>query len=136
MQDSEQAFLGLFEQTGGEDVQGRDDVEMEEDIVESDSASESLQEHIIKVIASASDPLFQDISNLTALRLLNDVDLRPAPSPPIGTNRIKPGNRLIDRNGLQEIYTGKTIWIYDGQSNTDGSARLVSQQGDIYGTAT
>ncbi|KAG6898125.1 hypothetical protein C0992_004841 [Termitomyces sp. T32_za158] len=93
---------------------------------------------IIKVVnpAPAEMPFFHDISNLRALRLLNDVDIRPAPSPSQDQSRIKPPNRLIDQGTWQEIYTGMTIWIYDAQSNVDHCVRLVSQEGDIYGTAT
>lgn len=109
---------------------------MEDDTVESDSGSECIPDHIIKIVSRPGDPLFDGISNLTALRLLNDVDIRLAPLPPSGTSRITPSNRLIDRNGLQEIYRGKTIWIYDRQSNADESVRLVNQEGDMYGTAT
>lgn len=77
------------------------------------------------------------VSNLTALRLLNGVSIRSAPSVPVGTKRIKPGSRLVDLDGLQEIYTGKMLWIYDTRSNEDQCVRLVSQQGsDLYGTAT
>jgi len=122
--------------TQGEDTQRDQDLEMRDGTVESDSESESAPSRIIKVLPTSSDPLFDSISNLTALRLFNDVDIRLAPSPPPGTDRIKPRNRLIDYGGLQEIYGGKTIWIYDTQSNTDESVRLVSQQGDVYGTAT
>jgi len=79
-------------------------------------------------------------SSLAALRLLNDVSLRPTPLPAIGSGikRLKPGNRLIDHDGWQEIYVGKTIWIYDGKSNQDGCAKLVSQKSAEapYGTAT
>ncbi|CCM01127.1 uncharacterized protein FIBRA_03175 [Fibroporia radiculosa] len=79
---------------------------------------------------------FANISNLTALRLLNDVDVRRAPAVPAGTRRIRPPNRLVDHDGWQEVYTGKTIWIYDAKSNSDQCARLVSQHGGPYGTAT
>lgn len=79
---------------------------------------------------------FTHISNLSALRLLNDVDVRRAPSPPVGTKRIKPPNRLVDHHGWQEIYTGKMVWIYDAKSNVDQCVRLVSQQSGPYGTAT
>ncbi|KAI0958563.1 hypothetical protein AcV7_004353 [Taiwanofungus camphoratus] len=79
---------------------------------------------------------FINISNLTALRLLNDVDIRRAPMPPPGTKRIKPPNCLVDHDGWQEIYTGKTVWIYDANSNVDQCAKLVGQQGGPYGTAT
>lgn len=77
------------------------------------------------------------ISNLTALRLFNDVDVRQAPNPPRGTERIKPQNRLVDLDGWQEVYGGKTMWVYDEKSNQDQSVRLVGQQGTaMYGTAT
>ena len=77
------------------------------------------------------------ISNLAALRLLNDVDVRRAPAPPRGTKRIRPPNRLVDHDGWQEVYGGKTVWVYDEKSNQDQSVRLVSQRGTpMYGTAT
>ncbi|TBU56415.1 hypothetical protein BD310DRAFT_1040553 [Dichomitus squalens] len=77
------------------------------------------------------------ISNLTALRLLNDVDVRRAPAPPAGTKRIRPPNRLVDHDGWQEVYSGKTVWVYDDKSNQDQCVRLVSQKGAaMYGTAT
>ncbi|KAF8621548.1 hypothetical protein AX15_007717 [Amanita polypyramis BW_CC] len=108
---------------------------------EQDSSSESSADAppVIKVINPATPELralFNNVSNLTALRLLNDVDIQPSPAPPSGTKRIHPPNRLIDQEGWQEIYTGHKIWIYDEQSNSDQCARLVSQQGDVYGTAT
>jgi hypothetical protein len=43
---------------------------------------------------------------------------------------------LIDLDGWQEIYHGKTIWIYDAKSNVDQCVRLVSHHSDFYGTAT
>jgi hypothetical protein len=104
-----------------------------------DESAEGLVGPIIKIIDPVSEQertIFRNISNLRALRLLSDVDLRPAPTPPAGTKRYSPPNRLVDKMGWQEIYTGLTIWIYDAQSNVDQCARLVSQQGDIYGTAT
>ena len=77
------------------------------------------------------------LSNLAALRLLNDVDARRAPRPPPGTRRIRPPNRLVDHDGWQEVYAGKTVWIYDARSNADQCVRLVSQAGAaMYGTAT
>ncbi|KZT72101.1 hypothetical protein DAEQUDRAFT_57066 [Daedalea quercina L-15889] len=79
---------------------------------------------------------FENISNLAVLRMFNDVDIRAAPSPPAGTKRIKPPNRLVDHDGWQEIYTGKTVWIYDAKSNVDQCVRLVSGHGGPYGTAS
>ncbi|KAJ7690627.1 hypothetical protein B0H17DRAFT_1064226 [Mycena rosella] len=119
------------------------DVKMADDEGDDDSDDESadggLSAPVVKIINPASDQeraVLQNISNITALRLMNDVDIRPAPSPPAGTKRISPPNRLVDKKGWQEIYTGLTLWIYDTQSNTDQCARLVNQQGDVYGTAT
>ena len=94
---------------------------------------------LIKVINPVSTEhrlIFTDMSNLRALRLFNDLDIRFSPSPPPGMTRISPPNRLIDQAGWQEIYSGRNIWIYDASSNTDQCVRLVSQQGNIYGTAT
>ncbi|KAA1473942.1 hypothetical protein DENSPDRAFT_882404 [Dentipellis sp. KUC8613] len=76
------------------------------------------------------------ISNLTALRLLSDASVRAAPPVPQGEKRVRPGNRIVDLSGLQEVYSGKTLWIYDTKSNSDQSVRMVNQQGDMYGTAT
>lgn len=117
--------------TGNQDA----DEEMDEDEDENDSAPP-----IFTVIDPPNDSplrsLFTSISNLTSLRLLNDVNLSRTPLPPQGMKRIKPSNRLIDQDGLQETYQGKKIWIYDTRSNVDQSVRVVGQQGDVYGTAT
>ena len=95
---------------------------------------------VIKVLnLDSSSPMvamFNNMSNLTALRLFNDVDIRPAPSPAAGQKRVNIPNRLIDQAKWQEIYSGTNIWIYDVLSNTDKCVRLVHQEGDVYGTAT
>jgi hypothetical protein len=110
---------------------------MGEDSDESDEDSE--RGPIFKIVnptITEERAAYSGISNLAALRLLNDVNFRPSPSIPTGTRRISPPNRLIDYAGWQEIYGGKSIWIYDAKSNVDQSVRVVSQQGDFYGTAT
>lgn len=110
-----------------------------EDGEEEGSDSEDTPGHLIKVIdASIPDEqaLFEGISNLRALRLFNDVDVRPAPPLPTGTSRATPPNRLVDRGGWQEVYTGISLWIYDARSNTDQCLRLINPEGDVYGTAT
>ncbi|OBZ67270.1 hypothetical protein A0H81_12791 [Grifola frondosa] len=84
----------------------------------------------------ADRPAFAGLSNLAALRLLNDVDVRRLPVLPAGTKRVKPPHRLVDQDGWQEVYVGKTVWIYDARSNVDQCARLVSQHAGMYGTAT
>lgn len=104
---------------------------------ESDSSNELPD--FLKILnpVEQSDKIrFTNISNITALRLFNDVDIRPAPRRPPGTKPISPPNPLIDLSGWQEIYSGKNIWIYDTLSNLDGSVRVVSQTSDFYGTAT
>lgn len=92
--------------------------------------------YVINPSTSDERAQLENISNLTALRLLNDVDVRPAPGPPQGTKHISISNRLVDFNRWQEIYLGKNIWVYDSKSNVDQCVRLVSQSGDMYGTAT
>lgn len=133
LQFAEKEFLGSTVQAEETATQDDNDVTMKE---ETDSESDVIPEHIIKIITRAKDISFDNISNLTALRLFNDVAIRLAPLPPPGTTRIHPSSRLIDRNKLQEVYTGKTIWIYDRRSNADESVRLVSPHGNAYGTAT
>ena len=91
-------------------------------------------------IVNASSPqeraLLTDISNLTALRLLTDVDIRPSPPVPEGSSRLKYPNKLVDYDGWQEVYSGKHLWIYDTKSNSDQCVRLISHAGETYGTAT
>jgi hypothetical protein len=74
--------------------------------------------------------------NIAILRLVAEADIRPAPPVPQGSKRVKPGHRLIDLDGFQEIYRGRLLWIYDANSNRDGAVRMVNLEGDVYGTAT
>ena len=76
------------------------------------------------------------ISNLKALRLFNDIDIAIVPVRSPDTQRIKPGNRIMDLNGFLEVYTGDLVWVYDAQSNRDRSVRLVNQKCETYGAAT
>lgn len=105
---------------------------------ESDSSNESPDFlKILNPIEQSERIRFTNMSNITALRLFNDIDIRPAPHRPVGTKPISPSNPLIDLTGWQEIYSGKNLWIYDALSNIDGSVRVVSQtSSDFYGTAT
>ncbi|ESK91040.1 hypothetical protein Moror_16345 [Moniliophthora roreri MCA 2997] len=115
-----------------------DDMEMDDD--ESDDSNEGGSEGLLVKVINPELPeertLFENISNLTALRLLNDVDIRPAPPLPSDTKCVSTPHRLVDHLGWQEVYSGVNIWIYDAKSNSDRSVRLVSQESDIYGTAT
>ena len=109
----------------------------EADDGESDSSNELPD--FLKILnpVEQSDKIkFTNISNLRALRLFNDVDIRPTPERPVGRKPISPPCPLIDLLGWQEIYSGKNLWIYDTLSNVDGSVRVVSQTSDFYGTAT
>ena len=93
--------------------------------------------HVVNPVDADARATLAGLSNLAALRLLNDVDVRRAPAPPAGTKRIRPPNRLVDHDGWQEVYAGKTLWVYDARSNADQCVRLVSQAGAaMYGTAT
>ena len=104
-----------------------------------ESSDEGMISDIIKFInptEEAERAQLTNISNITALRLFNDTDIRQAPSPGPNVKRISPPHPLIDQNGWQEIYTGKNLWVFDARSNNDGCVRVVSQTGDFYGTAT
>lgn len=126
--------------TAGESSKEKDEAmdedEKEEGDVEADDNDTAPIVSIINPTTPDDRAGLQDISNLTALRLLNDVDIRPAPVPAPGEKRIKPPNRLVDYHGWQEVYSGKMLWIYDARSNADQCVRLVGQQGAMYGTAT
>jgi len=149
LQDAEKEFASAVslegEQTAEDEPssssEGQTSQPEQDEVMQGDEGEESSSDDgecaasIFRVINSAS-PQLTSISNLSALRLLNDVDIRVAPTPPEGTKRINPPNRLVDHDGWQEIYTGKTLWIYDAKSNDDQCVRLVNQQGDMYGTAT
>lgn len=78
------------------------------------------------------------ISNLTALRLVNDADAVRGPVPPTGTQRSRSdaGHRLSDLHGFVEAYRGPLVWIYDTRSNSDRAARVVSQCAEGFGAAT
>jgi len=107
---------------------------------ESDDDDDSSASPIFTILNPSSDsPLrayLTNATNLSALRLLNDISVRAAPPLPADIKRHKPANRLIDHDGWQEVYEGKMLWIYDAKSNTDGCARVVSQRSAGYGTAT
>lgn len=113
--------------------------EANDDADEEESDSSLEISDIVKILdpSDEADKIkLTNISNIAALRLFNDVDIRPAPALPAGTKRISPPNPLIDLGGWQEIYTGKDLWIYDAQSNADECVRVVSQAGEFYGTAS
>jgi hypothetical protein len=119
----------------GNDIQKPTSDEAEDD--ESDSSNEPPDFlKILNPVEQLDRIRFTNMSNLRALRLFNDVDIRPTPERPAGTKPISPPCPLIDVLGWQEIYSGKNIWIYDTLSNVDGSVRVVSQTSDFYGTAT
>jgi len=113
------------------------DVKVDDGKDDSGGSSDRDPDPIISILDPSPEvrPYFSDISNLTALRLLNDVDIRKLEIPP-STKRFNPPNPIVDYDGLQEIYHGKTLWIYDATSNQDQCARLVSKRSEFYGTAT
>ncbi|KAG9000816.1 hypothetical protein FRB94_005142 [Tulasnella sp. JGI-2019a] len=75
-------------------------------------------------------------SNIVLLRLLADLKIiyAPRPAPPSGQyfvapkardKPISPMNPLVEKFGYKEAYEGRTIWVYDTLSNTDGCVRLI-----------
>lgn len=76
------------------------------------------------------------MSNLAALRLLNDVDVARKPMPSQGTQSYSLQHRLIGLDGFVERYRGPLVWVYDSRSNTDGAARVISQQSESVESAT
>jgi hypothetical protein len=126
--DSSMAGHSTAEITAQEDSDGSDD---------DDDDSLHTIFHVVNPSLPEERALLFNISNLSALRLFNDVDVREAPIPPPGTKRISPRNKLVDSDGWQEVYVGKNVWIYDAKSNSDECVRVVSQtSSDMYGTAT
>lgn len=91
------------------------------------------------VSPSETSPLRSELlkaSNLKVARIFNDVTVENVPPLPPDSRRIKQGHRLVDMDGLVEVYEGMSIWIYDERSNRDRAARLVSLRPDSYGSAT
>lgn len=143
-----QAFLLRLKDAESEfaSASTEDDAEaMEEDPPAPSSSSSSSEEEdeadpsapIIHILTHPP-PSLTNLTNLAALRLLTDVSIRPAPPPPRGTLRHRPRSRLVDHGGWQEVYVGKTVWVYDARSNVDQCVRLVSGRSadGVYGTAT
>ncbi|RDX55070.1 hypothetical protein OH76DRAFT_1397418 [Lentinus brumalis] len=131
----------------GDSAMDDEDAEDSEDDDDDDDDDQDFEDDHVRVgfpifyVINAKSPdkraMLSGISNLAALRLLNDVDVQRAPNPPQGTKRIRPPNRLVDHHGWQEVYFGKSLWIYDAKSNEDQCVRVVSQKGAaLYGTAT
>lgn len=121
------------------DVAMQDVAESSANANDEDSDSSEESSDIIKFINPTDETertRIRNISNITALRLFNDVNIRQAPNPGPDTKSIFPQNPLIDQGGWQEIYIGKNLWIYDAKSNNDECVRVVSREGDFYGTAT
>lgn len=116
--------------------------EMKESEPKPEDDSSSDEDSVLLKVINPTNPQEQavltGISNLTALRLLNDVGVRVTPAPPAGAKQIAKAEQhpLIDLAGFQEVYSGVDLWIYDSKSNQERSVRVVSQEGDVYGTAT
>jgi hypothetical protein len=106
------------------------DVAMATTESDSDSDPDSTStddEFSLMLFAPLSDAAhFNNISNLRALRLLFDVSLR-------ATQQSTAQHRLSGLRGLQETYDarGRTLWVFDARSRSDGCVRLVSEAGDV-----
>ena len=109
----------------------------EDDDASTDEEEEDEESSSLALFAPLSDPArFDNISNLRALRLLFDISpratLRPGQQELAGGGRGAQ-HRLSGLHGLQETYDarGRTLWIFDARSRSDGCARLVSEAGDV-----
>ena len=96
---------------------------------ESDDASSTDDDEppLFALFAPLSDAArFNNISNLRALRFFFDITVR-------ATQQSTTQHRLSGLRGLQETYDarGRTLWIFDARSRSDGCARLVSEAGDV-----
>ncbi|KZW00474.1 hypothetical protein EXIGLDRAFT_721253 [Exidia glandulosa HHB12029] len=101
------------------------------------STSTAESEPDTRALIFLSDPRFDGLSNIAALRLLNDVRITRSIERPLSHSGKSPApHRLIARDGLREVYMGPQLWIYDAKSNTDRTVRLVERAGAMYGTAT
>ena len=116
--------------------------EEEEEEEEGESAEAENELALFSLVSDSTR--FDGISNLRALRLLFDVSVRAAPTPPSPLGSAHPQHkpkqqqkqhqhRLTCQRGLQETYDthGRTLWIFDARSRIDGCARLVSEAGDV-----
>ena len=101
----------------------------ESDNDEDDDASSTDDDEppLFALFAPLSDAArFNNISNLRALRFFFDITVR-------ATQQSTTQHRLSGLRGLQETYDarGRTLWIFDARSRSDGCARLVSEAGDV-----
>ena len=102
----------------------------------SDSGAESSFAFLDPPESSSLRQNLSGMSNLAALRLLNDVDVASAPAPLAGGQAISTQHRLINLDGFVENYHGPLVWIYDYRSNTDRAARVVSRRPESIEAAT
>ncbi|KAG8963050.1 hypothetical protein FRC03_003485 [Tulasnella sp. 419] len=151
-QSEKEGFEELRAQVGDEDVQSgasgeAEDVEMKA-TPEDEEDSEDEPESIFHIIDMPPDQqgVLENASNLTLLRLFCDVVVIPEWKPVrkdddglFSSTKTKEKNtpwsknRLAGLNGWKEGYEGRIIWVYDAQSNRDGSLRLID--GGLNGTS-
>ncbi|PAV18555.1 hypothetical protein PNOK_0539700 [Pyrrhoderma noxium] len=121
----------------GEIVQGEGGIP----IVSNDEgdAPESLFALFSPPLGSPLRTRLTNISNLNALRLLNDADARRIPYPQVpqrSNTQSQPVHRLTSLHGFVESYIGPFIWVYDSRSNVDKAVRVVSHCVEGVGSAT
>lgn len=127
------------ESSGSEDNEdGDEDMEVDAETAANTSANaQPASDADTRALIFLTDERFDALSNLGALRLLNDVRVARALQRPLShVGKVPAPHRLVARDGLREVYVGPQLWIYDAQSNTDRTLRLVERAGAMYGTAT
>ncbi|KZT41527.1 hypothetical protein SISSUDRAFT_1042889 [Sistotremastrum suecicum HHB10207 ss-3] len=109
---------------------------MPDDDVSTPASDDDTPSSFIIFSAPEHRSILEGASNLSLLRLFNDVSLVHAPPKPKDATEKPIQHVLVDRDGLQEAYEGRLLWVYDQASNRDQSVRAVSLQGQTYGSAT
>ena len=123
------------DESSGEES-GEDDAEMTPAADVGKAGASVSQLGIDAIFALVNEPTFLNASNIRLLRAFVDVDVVPCPGRAESVKPIKGRNPLVDLDGLQEVYEGRVVWVYDAETVKTGSVRLISGRQKTYGVAT
>ena len=143
--DAEKDLMSPFDdeieasQTNEPSGSNQPEAEVQDDAESSESSDNGLDSSFTFLdppVESSFRQRLSGMSNLAALRLLNDVDVARKPMPSSGTQAYSLQHRLMGLDGFVERYRGPLVWVYDSRSNTDGAARVISQRPESVEAAT
>lgn len=133
------------EEDEGEEEETKDD-QMDTSGEASESGPPPSIFHIVQPPSGELRAALENASNLRLLRLFNDIEIIRAPTkpPPPGEyfvaskkKPVSPNNRLVEKYSYKEVYRGRILWVYDAESNSTGSVRLINPgDNDVYGSST